>query len=231
MVLRYLFLLSGLSLSAEWAVGGYLGGTRTLENSIHIVQPNLATDVRLRGVQFTGRSFDAPVYYGFRVGFYPWNRVGFEGEFIHLKVYANVDRTIRTEGAVRGALFEEQVPMRQIAGQFSISHGLNMLLGNIVLRHSFGRSRVLASIRLGAGPTIPHPETELFGAFDEHYESGRIAVQGAGGFEVRLWRGLYALAEYKYTWTDQRFRIHQGRASTIAQTHHLIGGVAWHFSP
>jgi opacity protein-like surface antigen len=69
----------------------------------------------------------------------------------------------------------------------------------------------------------------VFGARDEHYESGRIAVQGAGGVEVHLWRGLYATGEYKYTWSDQRFEISQGRASMIAQTHHVIGGLAYHF--
>ena len=39
-----------LPLGAEWTIGGYLGATWTLENSIHIVRPDIGTDVRLRGV-------------------------------------------------------------------------------------------------------------------------------------------------------------------------------------
>lgn len=91
--------------------------TWTLDNSIHIVQPALATDVRLRGVRFSGRSFDAPAYYGYRVAYFPWTSLGVEGEFIHLKIYADVNGTIRTEGAVRGALFETRRSSRSGPGR------------------------------------------------------------------------------------------------------------------
>lgn len=227
--------LSAAPLDAEWAVGAYLGAARMADSSIHLVQPSTATDVRLRGVRFQGRSFDRPLYYGLRAGYFPLRSLGVEAEFVHLKVYAELDRMVRTEGVVRGAQFETQIPMREIAQQFSISHGLNLLLGNVIFRRPFGAAApdaapVSAQIRLGAGPTIPHPEIEVLGAKDEHYQWGRIAVQGAGGIQVRIRGGLYALAEYKYTWSDQRLRLQQGRASLIVQSHHVVGGLGYHFA-
>lgn len=58
---------------------------------------------------------------------------------------------------------------------------------------------------------------------------GRLAWQVAGGVEFRLWRGLYALGEYKFTRTRQRGEIFSGRAQSLLRTHHGVFGLAYHF--
>jgi hypothetical protein len=125
--------------------------------------------------------------------------------------------------------------MSAFVQRFSVSHGMNLLLVNFVARKQLlrdareGLGRVLLIGRVGAGGTIPHAETEIMGLRDEHYEWGRLAFQVAGGSEVRLWRGLYALAEYKYTHTDQRFRISAGDAKALLRSHHGVFGLGIHF--
>lgn len=69
-----------------WVVSAYLGGARTGASALRISQPALGNDLTFERVRFRSRSFDPPLYYGLRGGYFP-PRVpflGFEAEFIHL---------------------------------------------------------------------------------------------------------------------------------------------------
>jgi hypothetical protein len=110
-----------------------------------------------------------------------------------------------------------------------------MLLVNVVLRQRLlgGReprdARVVLIVEAGAGPTIPRPEAIVFGAAAGGYELGPVAVQCAAGLEVKLWRGLHVLTEYKYTFTPTSFTIPNGTASFDVHSHHFVNGLAVHF--
>jgi lipid A oxidase len=204
------------ALAGEWHAAAYLGGTHTASSSIQILQGE--TQVSLNDVSYSSRSFDSPVYYGYRIGrfFRPW--FGVEGEFIHDKVYADIRRLAQNP---------------PIVGRFDISHGTNLILFNAVFRRPLRErgtlGRIALTTRAGMGFSIPHPETTVLGESREQYEIGGLALQGAGGVEFRLWRGMYALAEYKFTYARMDLDIFGGTAETSLRTHHGVFGIGWRF--
>jgi hypothetical protein len=184
---------------------------------------------------FEGRSFQSPIYYGYRAGYYFTRHFGLEAEFIHLKVYADLSHPVRVEGAIGSAEVTEIAPMIRYADQFEVSHGLNMVLVNAVFRQTLvgpgdpADARIALIARIGAGPTIPRPEVIFLGVAAGAYEAGPIAFQAAAGLEARLWRGLRVLAEYKYTFTPTSFTIPDGRARFHVHSSHLVTGLAVYF--
>jgi hypothetical protein len=220
-----------------WTVAAYLGGARTSSSSLAISQPALGNELTFEDVQFQSRSFNPPLYYGFRGGYFirraPF--IGIEAEFIHLKVFSNPQQRVRASGVRRGAAIGRELPLGEIVQQYSISHGVNLLLFNVAARHGIGRvpdsasGRLIFTGRAGIGPTLPHTESNIDGQPQQQYEIGRLAWQVAGGVEFKLWRGMYALGEYKFTRTRQEGKIASGRAESLLRTHHGVFGLSYHF--
>jgi hypothetical protein len=152
-----------------------------------------------------------------------------EGEFIHAKVFSKVDRTVTATGSLRGAPVNGPVAMDSIVQAFSISHGLNLILANAVVREPLIHGKLTLTARAGAGPTVPHAESDIEGASDQHYQLGSPVFHFAPGAEFRAWRGLHVIGEYKFTRADERVRIVNGHASVPLASHHLVAGFAWHF--
>jgi hypothetical protein len=226
---------SANALRGEAYLAGYIGGARTRPATVVLEQSDPAVHLVLQQVPFSGKSFQSPIYYGYRAGYYFTTHFGLEAEFIHLKIHADVSEPVSIRGSIGAVAVREQAPMSRYAGQFEVSHGLNMVLVNVVARRALMGSREPAQARLafvaraGAGPTIPRPEVIVFGAAGGAYEAGPIAVQGAAGVEACLWRGVRAIAEYKYTFTPMAFDIPNGRAGLHVHSHHLVTGFAVHF--
>ncbi len=222
-------------LAGDWVVSAYLGGATTDDSSIVIDQPALGTRVRFRDIDFVNRSLDMPLYYGYRAAWFFHPHFGVEGEFIHAKVYTRPLEAADAGGTIRGVPVNGRLPLALVLDRFSISHGLNFLLANFVARHEFmkppgeGRSPIILSGRFGIGPTVPHAESSFGGRALEGYELGSVALQFAGGAELRLYRGLYLLIEYKHTRTHQRVAIVDGHAQTLLRTNHGVLGFSWHF--
>jgi hypothetical protein len=183
-------------------------------------------------VRYRSESLEAPVYYGYRLGFFPrsgW--IGVEGELIHLKVVADTRPDVRIDGVLRGEPVSGSVPLSSIVEDFSITHGVNLLLLNAVARRRAGGDRAsharwTVAARLGAGASIPHAESTIGGAHREGYEWGALSVQGAAGVEMRVMRGLSIMSEYKLTHTVQDVRVAAGTARTPLTTHHVVAGLA-----
>lgn len=219
-----------------WVVAAYTGGARTADSSLRVSQTALGTDLTFEGVRFRARSFDPPLYYGLRGGYFiprmPF--FGVEAEFIHLKVFSNPQQRLRVRGLRRNRPTDAELPLGEIVQQYSISHGLNFLLFNAALRHGVRRGadapngRLILNAHLGTGPTLPHTESSVEGERQEQYEVGRLGWQLAGGAEFKLWRGLYALGEYKFTRTRQRGKIFSGTAESLFHTHHGVFGLSYH---
>jgi Outer membrane protein beta-barrel domain len=223
--------------SGGWVIAAYLGGARTGSSDLKIVQPTLDNNLTFERVRFSSRSFDPPLYYGFRGGYF-LNRMpslGFEAEFTHLKVFSNPQQQVRVTGRHRGVPIDDQLPLGEIVQQYSISHGVNLLLLNVAVRHQFKPSaeaphgRLILTARGGLGPTLPHTESNIEGQQQEQYEIGRLGWQTAGGAEFKLWRGLYAFGEYKFTRTRQRGKVSFGTAESLLRTHHGVFGFSYHF--
>ena len=220
-----------------WVVATYFGGARTAPSSLTVSQPALGNDLTFEDVRFRSRSFDPPLYYGFRGGYFIHRvpSLGVEAEFIHLKVFTNPQQRVRVSGLRRGAALQGELPLGEIVQQYSISHGVNLLLFNAAARHGMRRNaeapggRLIITGRFGAGPTLPHTESSVEGQRQEQYEVGRLGLQAAGGAEFNLWRGLYILGEYKFTRTRQRGKVSSGTAESLLRTHHGVFGLSYHF--
>ncbi|HKY44843.1 MAG TPA: outer membrane beta-barrel protein [Pyrinomonadaceae bacterium] len=220
-----------------WVIAGYLGGAHTSASDLTISQSTLGNNLTFERVRFSSRSFDPPLYYGFRGGYFldrmPF--LGFEAEFIHLKVFSNPQQQVRVSGQRRNNPLGGDVHLGDIVQQYSISHGVNLLLFNVAARHRMRRDvdaphgRVIVAARVGLGPTLPHTESRIEGAAQEQYELGRVSWQAAGGAEFKLWRGWYVFGEYKFTRSKQRGKVSAGTAESLLRTHHGVFGVSYHF--
>jgi len=135
----------------------------------------------------------------------------------------------------RGVTINRELPLGEIVQQYSISHGVNLLLFNVAARYGVGRAptsppgRLIFTCRAGVGPSLPHTESNIEGRQQQQYEVGRPAWQVAGGVELKLWRGLYALGEYKFTRTRQEGKIASGSAESLLRTRHGVFGLSYYF--
>lgn len=218
---------------ADWSVAGFLGAAHTQESSITLTQPADSTDVSMSPVVYRAASFEAPIYYGYRIGCFPRSRwLGVEGEFIHLKVIADTSRPALFSGTIKGATVSETQPIAAAIEHFSITHGVNLVLVNAVVRHQIGHGeaqpRWFLTGRVGVGASVPHVESTIAGASLEHYEWGALSAQGAAGVELRLRQRVYLAGEYKLTRTVQDVSVVHGSVSTPLTTHHLVVGIVAH---
>ena len=221
----------------EFAISYYLGGTRTSASSLTVSQPAISTQIRFERVRYRGKSFDGPLYYGIRGGMFTgrFPALGFEAEFVHLKVFTDPDQLVSASGTHLGQPLNRDLPFGEIVQRFSISHGVNLLLFNVVGRYRIKadaqgrRSRFILDARFGAGPTLPHTESTIDHRRQEQFEVGRLAVQLGGGAELRLARGLYGIAEYKFTRTHQKGSVFMGEAEALLRSQHVILGLSYHF--
>jgi len=222
--------------SAEWTAGVFAGASRTLDSSVAIAQPEDGTNVTISPVRYRSESFEPPIYYGYRAGFFPaagW--FGLEGELIHMKVLAETNRTASIEGDLGGQTVAVTGPMSFLVERFSISHGVNLILINAVARRRArvdahaGSPRWMLTARFGAGASLPHPESTVGGESVEGYEWGAFSAQVAAAAEIRIAGPLYGSGEYKLTRTVQDVSIARGSARTPLVTHHVAFGLSVHF--
>lgn len=222
-------------LHAEWLIAGYLGGASHEDSSLRVDQPALDTNVRFRDLQFRSRSFDSPLYYGVRGGYFFSRHFGVDLELVHVKAYARTLQAADASGIIEGRPVSGRILPATVLDRFSMSHGVNYLFTSFVARHDFmrppGRERGPITVfgRAGGGQSIPHAESSFRGVTVEHYELGGVAVQLAGGVELLFWRRLGALFEYKYTRGRQKVDVAFGHAESLLKSHHGVFGLVWHF--
>src|SRR2546427_6962187 len=225
-------LLAGSPAYADWNVGVYLGVPHTSSSPLRVQRPP-DTDVVLASVAYEGEPFTFPLYYGYRAGYSSNRHLGIEAELIHLKVFADPSEVVGRDGRLGGRSVMDAAPLGDVVQRFSISHGLNLVLVNAVVRAPVRRrsseSRISWVARAGAGPTVPHAESVIAGVAEEHYELGRIALQAAGGIELKIARGVHIISEYKFTRTSQRVGVAGGTASAHFATHHIVVGAGYRF--
>ncbi len=201
-------LLLPLSGFAQWNVSAYVGKTHTLNAGLNVSQSPDASVV-LKNIGFDDRSFHAPLYYGLRAGYLIKPSTGFEAELIHVKAFARLPPDLAIQ-------------------QYKVSHGLNLLLGNLVLRRKVVR-RVTISFRSGLGVAIAHPEVRAFGLALERYERQGLAVQFAAGADFEITKRVFWLGEYKFTTTKPRFAIGPATIENTFSTHHIVSGLGLRF--
>lgn len=209
-----LLAISGFALPAraEWTAAAYLGASHTVPATLTVDLTSPQVHETHDDVHFESRSFQSPQYFGYRGGWFPSAdaRVGIEGELTHLKVYA-------AEGALG--------PMVQ---RFSMSHGLNLVLVNVVWRTPLGRG-VRLTARGGAGFAMPHVESQIFdgtgAVYQEQYEISSAAFQGALGAEKRFRQHISAFGELKLTTASPKVHVPGGTIEGRYFSQHFAAGL------
>lgn len=230
-----LIVAAGGTARADWAVGGFIGGAHTQDTSLHVVRSAESTDVMLTPVRYRSESLDSPIYYGYRAALFPRSRwLGIEGELIHLKVVADTSRHVQRLGTVAGTPTADTAMLSSVVEDFSITHGVNLLLINAVLRRRAhvdpeGNARWALTARLGAGTSVPHPESTINGQHVAGYEWGAMSLQAAAGAEVHVIGRVSLAGEYKLTRSAQDVTIAGGNARTPLVTQHVAIGLAMRF--
>ena len=211
----FLFVAALLALPAparaDWLLSFYAGGGATSSNTLTITPP-AGTTVTIPDVEYEGRSFASPIYYGYRAGWTPAGRhLGVEAEFTHAKSIAT---TLRSGDLTA----------------FQLSHGLNFILGNVAYRTSpmcGGRCTFVA--RGGAGITYPHVEATFRGVTTYQYEYAGLGIQGGAGIELRVLDHWYVVADARLTHARVRTDLADGgRLAGPFTTRHADIGIGWH---
>ncbi|MGH8094813.1 MAG: outer membrane protein [Chthoniobacterales bacterium] len=119
---------------------------------------------------------------------------------------------------------------------FSISHGLNYALGDVVYRWLPGRrgedflGHLQPYAGLGLGVAIPHVESNVGGRLHEEYELRGPGVEGLAGINVELTRHWALMLEYKFTYANlAALDIPRGTIEVTPLTHHLVTGFTFSF--
>jgi len=226
------------SADAQWYVAGYLGTNHTLPSSVSIDQPALGTSLEFNDVAFDARPVGAPQYYGVRVGrlFGERRRFGVEFEWLHPKVYADTSAAVHVTGRHGNTTLDTTTRMDTLVQRYSMSHGMNFALINAVMRLPLSQdadsfaSRVAVTGRAGAGPMVPHGESEIAGQIVEQYEVAGVGYQLAGGVDVRIAGRLSALVDYKFGHASPEITVFSGTGQTTANVHQLAFGLAFGFT-
>ena len=233
-----ILLIHAPTAAAQWYVAGYLGANHTMPATVSIDQPSLGTSLDFEDVTLVARPFTSPQYYGLRVGhlFGDQRRLGVEVEWLHPKVYADVEKNVHVTGRSRGVTIDTTTRMDTFVQHYAMSHGMNFALVNIVGRMPLGAksggqvSRVALVGRAGLGPMLPHAETTVGGRSREQYERAGIGFQVAGGVDVQLVGWLSAIADYKFGHARPEITIVDGTGRMSANVHQLAFGLAFGLS-
>jgi lipid A oxidase len=223
--------------TAEVELSIFTGVALTQDSDVDLHQRG-GTDLTFHDVSFEGRDFDTPPYYGIRGLWFPsqTSHWGFGAEFFHMKMYAETDDTAHVTGRRNGVAVDDNERMDNTIQQFSLSHGLNYALGDIVYRWMPGQrgedflGHLTPYAGIGLGVAIPHVETEVDGNFHEEYQVHGPGVQALAGLNVMLSRHWGLMFEYKFTYANlDSLDIPGGSIEVTPLNHHLATGITFSF--
>lgn len=222
---------------AELDLSVFTGVALTQDSDVDLHQSG-GTDLAYRDVAFEGRDFETPPFYGARLLYFPSEQShwGFGAEFFHIKLYAQTDETTHVTGRRNGLPVDGNERIDDTLQQFSLSHGLNYALGDIVYRWLPGQrgedflGHLEPYVGLGLGASIPHVETEVNGNFHEEYQFRGPGVQGLAGVNVNLTKHVGLLFEYKFTYSNlDSLDIPGGSIEVTPLTHNIVAGLTFSF--
>lgn len=224
-----------LPAAAEPFLDLYTGKSFTQSSDITVKQPTLSNDYTFKDVSFDDESFETPPWYGLRAGYYfesyPW--LGTAIEFFHFKMVTDTSENKRLMGIRDGTIVDTTARVNSIIQQFQITHGVNYLTLDALVRYrfledreQFRKGRVQLYGGLGVGPVIAHAENVVDDVRNgEGYEVGGVGIQAFVGARALLFKHFGLFAEYKFTHSGLEIGVAAGVGMVEENTHHLVGGV------
>lgn len=184
----------------ETIVAGYGGVTVTHPSDVRFVKPG-QTDLTVHGVNWDGRPFKSPIYYGLRAIRWPaQSRFGGMVDFTHAKTISQREQSVRFSGTRNGRPADATARIGDTFRHLEFSHGHNMLTLNGLIRLGQLAPRVQPYVGGGLGVSLPHTEVQFLDEASRTYEyqaTGAV-VQVLGGIELRLARAS-VFVEYKFS--------------------------------
>jgi lipid A oxidase len=224
--------------NAELNLAFFAGKSFTDDGDLNLTQGN--TNLNFSGVSWKDRSFDEPIFYGARVGYWFDNTPnwGVSVDFSHLKNYLDYGKNVQVSGVRGGVPVNGVEPITHSIQDFNMSHGLNTLTFNGQYRWfpagqrdqtPLGRMQLYSG--LGAGFSVPHVEALVNGVQTYSYQWGAgPVVNGMMGINYDIYSVLSGFVEYKLTYADVQADLTGGGAiNTETVNHQLIFGLAAHF--
>ena len=187
----------------EWLSGGYFGAPLTHASDMRFVKPG-TTDLTAHDIQWDGKPFKSPIYYGLRS--VRWNGTG-QGvmvDFTHSKTISQPDQRLQFSGTRNGRAFPASAAGTARNGDvfkhLEFSHGHNMLTLNRLWRLGRLTPAIWPYAGAGVGVSLPHTEIQFTDEDQRTYEyqyAGPVG-QVLAGVEIRLPR-VSVFIEYKFT--------------------------------
>lgn len=240
----------------EAFVGAYAGSPYTYASDVRFTKPG--TDMTVRGIDWEGKPFDNPIYYGARIArWLPASALGGMIDFTHSKAYAPLEtQTAQMTGTRDGKPADAVVKLDSLFHKLEFTHGHNMLTLNALLRLPFRTAFLSPYVGIGGGASLPHTEVQFKGgARTYEYQYTGPALQFVAGLELRVPRLSYFM-EYKFSFADYRAPLQNrdggwivfdlmnqfsrwwsgrppegGWAETTLVSHQLIGGMGYRMAP
>ena len=222
---------------AEVELSIFTGVALTQDNDLQLQQGS-GTDLTFHGVSYEGRDFEIPPYYGVRGLWFPSedSHWGFGAEFFHMKMYAETGDTVRVTGRRGGMSVNANERIDDTIQSFSLSHGLNYVLGDVVYRWFPGQrgedflGHLQPYVGVGLGFAVPHVESTVNGTFHEEYQVRGPGVQALAGVNVSLTRHWGLMFEYKFTYACLgSLDIPGGSIEVTPLTNHFVTGFTFGF--
>ena len=165
------------------------------------------------GAEWEGRSFENPVYYGFRATFWQSDTFGWGVELNHAKVYAD-DDTLEDSGFV----------------DLEFTDGLNLITVNAFKRWKNPESPWTPYIGAGAGISLPHVDVDIGGSNTFEYQLTGPAVVWMGGVKYAFNETWGMFGEYKGSYSVNRADLEGGgELETNIVTNALNIGVSYSY--
>lgn len=228
-------LLSVSAVGAEPFLDIYFGKAFPLESDLTVRQPEYDTHYTVHDVSFRDESFQLPVYYGLRAGYFfdTFPAFGIALDYFHFKILANTQEDKRITGQRQGTALDVVQPVGTTIQSFNVTHGVNYITLDALLRTEIALSRtsgwpgrVQGYVGAGPGVVVVHPENIVEGMRNQpRYAIGGFGFQAFGGAKWLVSKYVGVFGEYKVTHSRLRVDLRVGDARVTELTHHLTFGV------
>lgn len=214
-------LMAASPAAAELELSFYLGaqGVNDSDGSVNLPGSNVTTS---RKVDWKGKPFDSPLYYGGRITWWTNSDFGFGIEGTHTKAYASA--------ADRAAFRVDRM-------EFTDGH--NIFTANVMKRFpsAFEGSNFTPYVGAGLGIAVPHVDVQVSGSSHRTYgyETTGVALRGIAGMKYALTDNWALFGEYQIVWSDNDATIEgdpgqaDGKLRTELTTHAVNVGVSYSF--